>query len=128
MLLISIINKQMRKTKQKELIEEEVKKLDSFFTAEELFKRVNQKDKKIEIATVYRFLRNLKKKEKLHSYLCNRKTVYSKEENNHCHFVCQKCGEIKHFDVKSLDFLKIKESICHFQIDVHGTCKKCLKK
>jgi Fur family transcriptional regulator, ferric uptake regulator len=128
MLLISIINKQMRKTKQKELIEEEVKKLDSFFTAEELFKRVNQKDKKIGIATVYRFLRNLKKKEKLHSYLCNRKTVYSKEENNHCHFVCQKCGEIKHFDVKSLDFLKIKESICHFQIDVHGTCKKCLKK
>ncbi|MBT4805803.1 hypothetical protein HON71_06560 [Candidatus Woesearchaeota archaeon] len=118
----------MRKTKQKELIEEEVKKLDSFFTAEELFKRVNQKDKKIGIATVYRFLRNLKKKEKLHSYLCNRKTVYSKEENNHCHFVCQKCGEIKHFDVKSLDFLKIKESICHFQIDVHGTCKKCLKK
>jgi len=128
MLLISIINKQMRKTKQKELIEEEVKKLDSFFTAEELFKRVNQKDKKIGIATVYRFLRNLKKKEKLHSYLCNRKIVYSKEENNHCHFVCQKCGEIKHFDVKSLDFLKIKESICHFQIDVHGTCKKCLKK
>ena len=128
MLLISIINKQMRKTKQKELIEEEVKKLDSFFTAEELFKRVNQKDKKIGIATVYRFLRNLKKKEKLHCYLCNRKTVYSKEENNHCHFVCQKCGEIKHFDVKSLDFLKIKESICHFQIDVHGTCKKCLKK
>ena len=69
MLLISIINKQMRKTKQKELIEEEVKKLDSFFTAEELFKRVNQKDKKIGIATVYRFLRNLKKKEKLQKTL-----------------------------------------------------------
>ena len=118
----------MRKTKQKQLIEDEIKKLDSFFTAEELFQNVKKQDYKMGIATIYRFLRDLKKKEKLHSYLCNRKTVYSKDENNHCHFICQKCGQIKHFDVKSLDFLKIKENICHFQIDVHGTCKKCLKK
>jgi len=118
----------MRQTKQKKLIEEEVKKLDSFFTAEDLHSIVKQRDNNIGIATIYRFLRDLKSKEKLHSYLCNRKTIYSKDKNNHCYFICQKCGKIKHFDVDSIDFLKIKESICHFQIDVHGTCKKCLKK
>ncbi|MBU0456741.1 MAG: transcriptional repressor [Nanoarchaeota archaeon] len=119
--------RKMRQTKQKKLIEEEIKKIESFFTAEELFHKVKKRDNKFGIATIYRFLRDLKKKEKLHSYLCNRKIVYSKDASSHCHFICQKCGEIKHFDVKSLDFLKIQESICHFQIDVHGTCKKCLK-
>jgi Fe2+ or Zn2+ uptake regulation protein len=126
-LLIQIINNKMRQTKQKKLIEEEIKTIKTFFTAEELFYKAKKRNNKIGIATIYRFLRDLKKKEKIHSYLCNRKTVYSKDTNCHCHFICQKCGQIKHFEVKSLDFLKIKESICHFQIDVYGTCKECLK-
>ncbi|MBU0460613.1 MAG: transcriptional repressor [Nanoarchaeota archaeon] len=117
----------MRKTKQKELIQEEVEKIKTFFTAEELLNKVKRCDKKIGLATVYRFLKELRNTGELHSYLCNRKTIYSKSEDNHCHFICQKCGQVKHFDVKSIDFLKIKEDICHFQIDVHGTCKKCLK-
>jgi Fur family transcriptional regulator, ferric uptake regulator len=117
----------MKKTKQKELIKEETEKFNAFFTTEELFNKVKQKDKRIGIATIYRSLKDLRNKGELHSYLCNRRTVYSKEENHHCHFTCQKCGNVKHFDIESIDFLKIKEEICHFQIDIHGTCKKCKK-
>ena len=115
----------MRNTKQKKIIEECIMKMSSFFTVEELFQKVNKYDLKIGIATIYRYLRSLKNKRKIHSYLCNRKTVYSIDNKSHCHYVCQKCGKIKHFDVRTIDFLKIKESICHFQIDVYGICNKC---
>ncbi len=119
----------MRKTKQKELIELELAKFNKFFTAEELFKKIKKKNHKIGIATIYRFLKELRQKKELHSYLCDRRTVYSKEEDNHCHFICQKCKEKIHFEIQNIDFLKkkINGEICHFQIDVYGTCEKCLK-
>jgi Fur family ferric uptake transcriptional regulator len=121
--------KKSRKTKQKELIESEVKTFTSLFTADELFDKIKKKDNTIGIATVYRLLKDLRKKKELHSYVCERKMIYSREKNNHCHFICQKCDQITHFNIEKIDFLKskIKGDICHFQIDVHGICDKCLK-
>lgn len=120
----------MRKTKQKLLIKEEINRFDKFFTAEELLNRVKKTNKKISIATIYRFLKDLRLRKELHSYLCDRKTIYSKEKNNHCHFICQKCGETAHFEIKNLGFLKnkFKGNICHFQVDIYGVCDKCFKK
>lgn len=120
----------MRKTKQKLLIKEEINRFNKFFTAEELLGRAKKTNKKISIATIYRFLKDLREKKELHSYLCGRKTIYSREENNHCHFICQKCGETKHFEINNIDFLKnkLKGNICHFQVDVYGICDKCFKK
>ena len=121
--------KKSRQTKQKEVLDEVIKKFDSFFTAEELLTKVNKKDLKIGIATVYRFLKELVSKSQIHSYICNRKTIYSLENNSHCHFTCEKCGKVEHIKVDSLDFLKdkIEGSICHFQIDVSGICSSCRK-
>ena len=123
------MSKKSRKTKQKELIQSEISTFKSLFTADELFNKIKKKDNAIGIATVYRFLKDLRKKKELHSYICDRKTVYSKETNNHCHFICQKCNRITHFDIDKIDFLKtkIKGNICHFQIDVNGICDECLK-
>ena len=118
----------MRQTKQKTIMREALSVMSSFFTAEAFYDKV--KNKGIGIATVYRFLKRMKEKRELHSYLCKRKTIYSREENSHSHFICQKCGKVSHFDVDSLDFLKkkIKGDICHFQIDVSGVCEECLRK
>jgi Fe2+ or Zn2+ uptake regulation protein len=136
MLLIIIINneennmvKKSRKTKQKELMQSEIKTLASFFTADELYEKIKEKDYTIGIATVYRFLKDLRRKKELHSYTCNRKMIYSLDENNHCHFICQKCNQITHFSIEKIDFLKtkIKGEICHFQIDVSGVCEECLE-
>lgn len=119
-----------RNTRQKEILNEEIQKEKSFFTADEIHKKIKKKDNKIGIATVYRFLKDLSKKENIHSYLCNKKTIYSIDNKSHCHFVCEKCGEITHFNVKKIDFIEksLSEEICHFQIDVKGICKKCKKK
>ena len=119
-----------RNTRQKELIKNEIEKASSFFTAEELLRKVREKDKKIGIATVYRFLRGFDKKG-LCCFVCNRKAVYSRRQGSHCEFACQKCNKISHFNVDSLDFLKNRinvRNICHFQITIQGNCDNCTKK
>ena len=120
--------KKSRRTKQKELIQSEILNFDSFFTADDLYDKIKEKDHNIGIATVYRFLKNLRRKKELHSYICNRKMIYSRDKNNHCHFICQRCNKIIHFSIDKIDFLKTKINgdICHFQIDVYGYCKGCL--
>ena len=117
----------MRNTKQKNLIQEEISSFNSFFNAEDLYNKVVKKNKNIGIATIYRFLNNLAVKGEIHSFICDRKTIYSNSKKNHCHFTCERCGEIKHIDIKKLDFLKkqVKGDVCHFQIDVTGVCEKC---
>ena len=99
----------------------------SFFSAEEFFKRLEKKDTSLGIATVYRFLKEMRKRGKIHAYTCGRSLIYSVHKNAHCHFICEKCGKIAHFPLNSLDFLKknVPGEICHFQLDVHGVCKEC---
>lgn len=128
MLLILIINKMVkRNTMQKNLIEEEIKYFRSFFNAEELYSRVSKKNRKIGIATIYRFLKKLAEEGKIHTYVCNRKTIYASNIKSHCHFICENCGKATHINLKKLDFLhkEVKGDICHFQIDVSGICEQC---
>ena len=116
-----------RSTKQKELIRNEIKKFNSFFTAEDLHKKVSKKNIKIGIATVYRFLKDLLVKKEINSYLCNRRTIYSCNKDNHCHFICEKTGKVIHFSIDNLNFLKnkIPGSIKNFQLEVRGVCDDC---
>jgi len=122
-----------RQTKQKELIAEIVSTIDEFFSAEEVYRRVVKKDRTIGIATIYRYLSEAKGKGELYSYTCDRRAVYSNKQRSHCHFICEKTGVIKHFDVDNIDFLKdkIPGKITSFQLEVRGicgTCDECSKK
>ncbi len=116
-------------TKQRKDLYSSLEGFSSFFNAEELFEKASKKNEKIGIATVYRFLKKLVEDHELHSYTCEGKTIYSKNKHNHCHFICKKCGKKEHIDVKKLDFLeKGKKKVCHFQIDITGTCEDCVKR
>ncbi|MDD4352830.1 MAG: transcriptional repressor [Candidatus Nanoarchaeia archaeon] len=120
-----IINNMIgRKTTQKKILEELINNSSEFFTADEIYEKV--KNKGIGIATVYRFLKELK----YHTYICNKKIVYSKENNNHCHFICKICGKKNHFNLKNLDTISkvINGKICHLQLDITGICNDCLLK
>lgn len=122
--------KKLRQTRQKEILNEEVKRFNSFFTAEDLFKQVIKKDSKLGIATIYRFLSDLTNKNELYSYICDRRTLYSRQKNSHCHFICEKTGKIIHFDIENLDFLKqiknkIPGTINSFQLEIKGICNDC---
>ena len=115
----------IRSTQQKKILRESVVAFNSFFNAEEVYTKV--RTHKVGIATVYRFLKNMEEQGELHSFLCNRRTIYSTNKNNHCHFTCEKCGKVKHLPAKNLDFLPvgIEGEVCHIQIDVTGICKEC---
>ncbi len=110
-----------RKTKQKKLLRELVKKQNSFFSAKELHKKAQQIEEDIGIATVYRFLKKEVAALRLHSYICQRRQVYSKHKT-HCHFIDEETGKIKHFDLDSIDFIanKIPGKVTSINIEVKG--------
>lgn len=118
---------QIRRTKQKTLIDMEIRKFKTFFTAEDVHEKVRERDPRIGIATVYRYLNDAVGEDRPHQYYCDRRKVYSFHKDNHCHFICTICGRTSHFNIERLDFLKrtVKGRICHFQIDVHGVCDEC---
>ena len=119
-----------RNTIQKEKIQKEIDKFQTFFTAEELYQKVLKKEKNIGIATIYRYLKFLKEKKKIYTYTCNKKLIYSNEKRSHCHFECEESGKVIHFEIDSLDFLKnkIPGSITSFQIEIKGICNQCKTK
>ena len=120
------MGKNTRKTHQKKIMQKELEEMNHLFTGEDLFLRV--KENNIGKATVYRFLKDLRDKGQIHTYTCDRRMTYSKEKKSHCHFICEKCGKMQHFDVKEVDFINknIKGKMCHFQLDVTGICDNCL--
>ncbi len=132
--------KQSRQTKQKGLIYDEITKIKTFFSAEDLHNRLhknkknennnNKKNTSLGIATIYRSLNRFVKEGRLCSYVCNRRMLYSQHNRNHCHFICENCNKNVYFEIKSIDFLKnkIDGKICHFQVDLSGLCSDCLKK
>jgi len=121
------MGRKSRNTRQKEIIREEILAKKDFFTAEELHRCAQKRDKQIGIATVYRFLRGAKETNDIYAYECEGRTVYSTTKKDHCHFVCKKCGKTVHFNVSSIDFLKKKldGDVTQFQILVEGFCKNC---
>jgi Fur family ferric uptake transcriptional regulator len=62
-----------RITNQKRIIEEIILSRGNFFNAEEIFELARKKDKNIGIATIYRFLKEMRKKGIINSYICIRK-------------------------------------------------------
>lgn len=119
-----------RNTKQKEIILKELESTKDFFSVEDIYKKVKKSYPDIGLATIYRYMKELKKRKLIHSYTCNNRRLYSKNQISHCHFICEETGKVIHFDVDSLDFLKnkIPGSITSFQIEVKGKCNECLKK
>lgn len=119
-----------RETKQKRIIENIILKINTFFTAEDIYKKLEKEDTGIGIATVYRFLKEMEKERAIHAFTCERKKLYSKKGMSHSHFICESCGTKKHILLDKIDFLKkyIDEDLCHVQIELSGICSSCKEK
>lgn len=126
------INKmtEKRETRQKKAIEETIRKTNKFFTAEDIYNKIKKDYAGIGIATVYRFLKELQRERIIHAFICDRKSLYSKKEMSHSHFVCEVCGVKRHIEIDRVDFLKkfLDEDLCHVQIELSGICSNCKSK
>ena len=118
----------MRLTKQKEILLNALAECNGFFSAEELQIIVKRKDKKMGIATIYRFLKKSEESGDIHSYSCNNRKIYSTHTKNHIHFTCERCLKIHHIHLAKADFLQenIPGKSCHFQLNISGICTPCL--
>ena len=118
-----------RMTKQKKILYDEIKQFKSFFNAYKLHTVIAKKHKKFGLATIYRWLNKLEKEGNIHSFVCGSKKIYSISKTNHVHFKCEKCRKIIHINIRNIDFIKelTNYDVCHFQIELTGTCSGCRK-
>ena len=121
-----IISVKSRSTRQKEIIEEEVEKFTKFFSAEDLLDKVKTRDNKLGIATIYRNLKKMKEDKNIYSYSCCGKCIYSNSKKSHCHFTDERTGEVVHFEIDNIDFIrkKLNCDISSFSLEVRGELKK----
>ncbi len=126
-------NKIYRVTPQRKIVLEELQKVCSHPTAQEIFQMTQKIDPSIGLTTVYRSLDFLEKYNfiiKLQSK--NKETRYDGNPESHCHLFCKKCGSVQDiFDIKDLKItskeLQKSGFIPQFDfLELHGLCKNCI--
>ncbi len=134
MLFDCLKNTKHRLTPQRKIILEEIRKVHTHPTAEEVFEMVRERIPNISVATVYRNLEFLVEKGliiKLKSK--DKKTRFDGNEKPHFHLVCNCCFKIIDiFDCKCKPPCSKQINKCGFEIDtacmeLSGLCKKCKK-
>ena len=127
-------------TKQKEIILRFLKdNNDKDLTVEEIMDNLKKNNLSVGETTVYRFIENLVKEEKVRKYLFENKSrasyqyVENKKCEEHFHLKCTKCNKLIHLDCD--EFKAIEEHIldehdfevCNSKTVLYGICKDCKK-
>jgi Fur family peroxide stress response transcriptional regulator len=124
------MKKTERKTKQKQAVEDYLSKTYSHPTAEEVYNNVRKEQPKISKATVYRILRNFKKKGEVQE-IQDDVSRWDYNEKAHPHFLCKKCKKIYDIEEKVQLPEKKKFKIGNaesYKIIFSGVCKNCKSK
>ena len=128
-------NEPMKMTPQRRVILEELARLKTHPTADELFVLVRKKIPKISLATVYRNLERLAEAGMIQKLeLVGKKRRYDADTERHYHFRCIECGKV--FDVSlddegALDELadQIEEfEVLERRLEFRGRCPECIAK
>ncbi len=126
--------KKSRMTNQRRVVYEELKKLTSHPTADELYRVVKKRIPKISLGTVYRNL-NLLVKTGVIRRLYFSDSIYRFDANTkkHHHIRCIQCGrvdDIFNFPEKGLEKMAsnlTKYKVLRYKLDFFGVCPKCIK-
>ncbi len=119
--------KSERQTRQKKLVEKYLSSVCCHPSAEKVYENVKKELPNISKATVYRILRNFKKKGKIQEIPTNI-SRWDYNENPHPHFICNTCNKIIDIEMDcklpSADELSVGE-VDTCRIVFCGTCKNC---
>lgn len=127
-------NNNLKVTKSRMIILNELEKISYPITAEQLYKKLSSYD--IDLSTIYRSLNAFEKKNLIRKEInSNKENVYCliDEEDKHI-LVCKKCH--KRIKLNSCPYhevnLKLEEEtgfeISDQNIEIYGLCKECKKK
>lgn len=124
-----------KRSKQRERILQVLRKTRSHPTAEWVFERVKEHMPKISLGTVYRNLNILKQQGKIRELDFGESfRRYDAFVDEHYHFVCLQCGQVRDLDVPPQEDLNervkhaIPGTIQAHRLDFFGTCQECLLK
>lgn len=121
------------KTKQKEIILDNIKKINHEFTIQELYLKLN---KEVGLTTIYRLVDKLVSDKVLNKYITSdNKTYYEYlkkcSHENHFYLKCNNCSKLIHIDCDCIKELENhilnnhKFNINHENIVINGICSKC---
>ena len=112
----------LRKTPERNIILEEIYKLNTHFDVEELFKKISKKNK-ISKATIYNAIELFQKLELITKRSFNSRVLYELTLNKkqHNHLICVNCNKIQEFcDPRLQQIMKSAEEILNFKISKHS--------
>ncbi|OGZ18043.1 MAG: hypothetical protein A2Z78_01675 [Candidatus Nealsonbacteria bacterium RBG_13_36_15] len=121
-----------RTTSQKQIILDYLKSVKSHPSAEKVYSVVKKKLPRISKATVYRNLKDFKKRGEAQTIISQGKSHFDADTSSHAHFICLDCNKI--FDVfenacTNCSVIKNKKpkvgKIENYKINFYGHCKKC---
>lgn len=115
-------------TRQRKIILEELCKLTSHPTAEELYEIIKKKMPEIGLATIYRNLEKFQEVgiiEKIHG----KQQRFDGNLESHNHIKCTKCGKVEDIDFEiELDKSKIAQrgyKLNNYNLEINGICQSC---
>ena len=124
----------MRKSKAREIIFEELKKLKTHPRGDELYDITRRRLPRISLGTVYRNLDLLQRQGMVLEIFCGDFNRYDGNVNPHYHFFCRKCQRLWDFEVGlAPERIEPAENTSGFHIDgqytiFYGLCDRCLPK
>ena len=122
------------KTKQKDIILNEIKKHNNDFTVMDIYNELN---KKIGLTTIYRLMDKLVIDESVSKTIGKNNTVYYHylekcDCDDHFYLKCDSCGALEHVDCECIKELsnhisKKHKFVLTDNIIINGFCNKCRK-
>jgi len=120
-------------TYQRRVILEELGKVKTHPTADEVYEMARKRLPNISIATVYRNLDLMSKNNSIYKLdIAGRKKRFDADISRHYHLRCSECGavcDIKLSELKDIEkrlkSLKGLEGIVDFNLEFKGKCKNC---
>ena len=127
--------KNRRITKQRQVILEELRKLNTHPSADEIYKVVRRRLPRISLGTVYRNLEVLAQMEVIQKLeLSGSLKRYDWDTNKHYHIRCVRCNRVENIPIAPLNQLEdelyeatVFEIIGH-NLEFTGLCPECSKK
>jgi Fur family ferric uptake transcriptional regulator len=123
---------QFRMTPQREVILEELERVDSHPTADEIYEMVRERLPRISLGTVYRNLETMAERGMIRKLeVAGRKKRFDGRAGEHYHVRCLECGRVGDIDrVRGLDALTRCRKLAGYQIKGYrlefvGYCPAC---
>jgi len=130
-----LVRSGLKATRQRELIARAFFATSSHISAEALYRRVNGRDRRIGLVTVYRTLKLLKDAGLAHErqFGEGRALFEHATKRHHDHMICTHCGKITEFE--NCEIEELQEQVARrfgftlqdHKLELYGLCQECRK-